>query len=196
MTASGTEAVRRRDAARTRQRLLDAALKRFAHDGYAATTVRDITDDAGVNVALVNRYFQSKEGLFEACLAVAADELRRVAANAPLPDAIRHIITATGEGRITDVLLLLLRTSGDENAERMRVGLLRSASEDLASVAGWRPEDPEGEALMLRAQLVLALAVGVATLRVSTELRPLATAGDEELAVPLREVVDTLLPRS
>ncbi|GAA3163585.1 TetR family transcriptional regulator [Nonomuraea salmonea] len=85
MTGGGTEVVRRRDAARTRQRLLDAALKRFAHDGYAATTVRDITDDAGVNVALVNRYFQSKEGLFEACLEAASEELRRIADHAPHP---------------------------------------------------------------------------------------------------------------
>ena len=66
---------RRRDAASTRQLLLDAARRRFARDGYAATTVRDIADDAGVNVALISRYFDSKEGLFEACLAAAVDEL-------------------------------------------------------------------------------------------------------------------------
>ncbi|WP_345406938.1 hypothetical protein [Nonomuraea salmonea] len=113
----------------------------------------------------------------------------------PIPDAIRHVITATGEGRLTDVLLLLLRTSGDERTERMRVGLLRSTSEDLAAAAGWRPDAPEGEQLMLRAQLVLALSVGVATLRVSTGLRPLATASDEDLAGPLRKAVDALLPR-
>ncbi|GAA3163590.1 hypothetical protein GCM10020001_105460 [Nonomuraea salmonea] len=93
------------------------------------------------------------------------------------------------------MLLLLLRTSGDERTERMRVGLLRSTSEDLAAAAGWRPDAPEGEQLMLRAQLVLALSVGVATLRVSTGLRPLATASDEDLAGPLRKAVDALLPR-
>src|SRR5687768_16792368 len=58
----------RRDAARTRRRLLEAARRRFARDGYATSTVRDIADDAGVNVALISRYFTSKEGLFEACL--------------------------------------------------------------------------------------------------------------------------------
>src|SRR5262249_4490858 len=51
---------RRRDAATTRQLLLDAARQRFAIDGYAATSVRDIAHDAGVNVALINRYFTSK----------------------------------------------------------------------------------------------------------------------------------------
>src|SRR3954467_2700576 len=66
-----------RDAGRTRQLLLDAARRRFAEDGYAATTVRDIAEDAGVNVALTSRYFTSKEGLFEACLSTAGEELRR-----------------------------------------------------------------------------------------------------------------------
>src|ERR1700744_3072446 len=60
--------VRHRDADETRQRLLQAARQRFAQDGYAATTVRDIAMEAGVNVALINRYFTSKEGLFEAYL--------------------------------------------------------------------------------------------------------------------------------
>src|SRR5690242_3532128 len=75
---------RRRDAAQTRAALLDAARCRFARDGYAATTVRDIADDAGVNVALISRYFSSKEGLFEQCLTSAIDELRQVTGDVPL----------------------------------------------------------------------------------------------------------------
>ena len=39
-------AVRSRDAAGTRQLLLQAARIRFARDGYSATTVRDIANDA------------------------------------------------------------------------------------------------------------------------------------------------------
>jgi AcrR family transcriptional regulator len=44
--------VRRRNAAQTRQAPLNAARTRFARDGYASTTVRDIADDAGVNALL------------------------------------------------------------------------------------------------------------------------------------------------
>jgi AcrR family transcriptional regulator len=44
-------------------------------DGYAATSVRDIAADADVNVALINRYFRSKAGLLEACLAATANLL-------------------------------------------------------------------------------------------------------------------------
>ncbi len=72
MTAR-TAVPRRRDAAETRNLLLTAARSRFAANGYTATTVREIADDAGVNVSLISRYFSSKEGLFEACLLGAAD---------------------------------------------------------------------------------------------------------------------------
>ena len=72
---AGTEGARLRDSARTRQRLIAAAMQRFASQGYAAARVRDIGGDAGADPALINRYFDSKEGLFEACLAEASDLL-------------------------------------------------------------------------------------------------------------------------
>ena len=40
------------------------AQRHFTRNGYEATKVREVADEAGVNVALVNRYFGSKEGLF------------------------------------------------------------------------------------------------------------------------------------
>lgn len=46
-----------------RQRLLDAALELFAERGYDGASVRDITEQAGVSVGLVNKHFGSKEGL-------------------------------------------------------------------------------------------------------------------------------------
>src|ERR1043166_5110328 len=100
---------RPRDAARTRRLLLDAARRRFASTGYAATTVRDIADDVGVNVALVNRYFASKEGLFEACLAAAVEELRETTGDVPaegIPQAIaRQAAGPTDDGHPNQVLL-------------------------------------------------------------------------------------------
>jgi AcrR family transcriptional regulator len=48
----------------TRARLLEAAATRFRESGFDATTVRDIAADAGVDPALINRYFGSKAGLF------------------------------------------------------------------------------------------------------------------------------------
>ncbi|EKF41537.1 TetR/AcrR family transcriptional regulator [Nitratireductor indicus] len=47
----------------TRERLLAAALRIFANRGIASATLREITEEAGANVAAVNYYFRSKEEL-------------------------------------------------------------------------------------------------------------------------------------
>lgn len=57
-------APRVRDSTATRRALLDAARELFASDGYDGTTVRAVADKAGVNQALLFRYFGNKEGLF------------------------------------------------------------------------------------------------------------------------------------
>jgi AcrR family transcriptional regulator len=56
---------------RTRTRLLELAIRRFAAEGYRRTSVSDVARDAGLTPAAVYAYFAGKEGLFEA--AVDAD---------------------------------------------------------------------------------------------------------------------------
>lgn len=51
----------------TRARIRDAALDRFPREGFAATTIRAIAEDAGVSPGLVVHHFGSKEGLREEC---------------------------------------------------------------------------------------------------------------------------------
>jgi AcrR family transcriptional regulator len=57
--------------ARTRRRLLDAAITRFSADGFRRTSVSDISRDAGVTPAAAYAYFANKDALFKA--AVDAD---------------------------------------------------------------------------------------------------------------------------
>lgn len=51
-----------------RQRILQEAISRFAHKGSELTTIREITQATQVNLASVNYYFGSKEGLLHAVL--------------------------------------------------------------------------------------------------------------------------------
>lgn len=192
-----------RDAARTRQRLLDIARHRFAVDGYAATTVRAITDEAGVNVALVSRYFGSKEGLFEACLEAAVEDLKDPSAALRDRSGVAHVIAAAlantpGPGQepaIGSLLPLLLRSSGDERAERIRIALLRGFAESMAAVAGWDPGAPDDE-LLMRAQLVMCAGMGLALARSWTPaVEPLASIDRDTLVGAIAELVEVLLPR-
>ena len=54
----------RSDGKATREAILEAAETEFAERGYEAASTRGICTRAGVNVALVNRYFKSKENLY------------------------------------------------------------------------------------------------------------------------------------
>ena len=59
----------------TKTRILDAAERLFASDGFQATSLRDITAGAGVNLAAVNYHFQSKDSLIDAVIARRVEPL-------------------------------------------------------------------------------------------------------------------------
>ncbi|MBL9077903.1 MAG: TetR family transcriptional regulator [Planctomycetes bacterium] len=69
----------------TKQTILDAAEELLAEQGYAATSLRQLTARAGVNLAAVHYHFGGKEALAKAVLArriapINAERLRRLAA--------------------------------------------------------------------------------------------------------------------
>ena len=55
-----------RDA--TRRRILDTAERQFALHGFAGTSLRGITREAGVNVAAIHYHYGSKERLLRATM--------------------------------------------------------------------------------------------------------------------------------
>ena len=54
--------------AATREALLEAATAIFARRGFAATTVREICETAGANIAAINYHFRDKESLYREVL--------------------------------------------------------------------------------------------------------------------------------
>lgn len=67
----------------TKDRILDVAESLFAEHGFGATSMRTITNEAGVNLAAVNYHFGSKDGLVRAIFArrlmpMNAERLRRL----------------------------------------------------------------------------------------------------------------------
>src|SRR5579863_8490992 len=49
----------------TEDRIKEAARKLFTQKGFAAIRTRDIAEEAGINLALLNYYFRSKQKLFD-----------------------------------------------------------------------------------------------------------------------------------
>jgi len=79
-TGAGTKGVPREHR---EEQILEAATELFGSQGFAAASVRDVADRAGISKPLVYAYFGSKEGLLEACLHRAGTlllaEIERVA---------------------------------------------------------------------------------------------------------------------
>lgn len=82
----------------TKEKILDAAEKLFAQDGFHATSLRAITSDAAVNLAAVNYHFGSKEELLEAVIARRLTPLNQ--RRSELLDA--ELEAAADQGRVPD----------------------------------------------------------------------------------------------
>ena len=54
----------------TEEKILLSASKVFTEKGFSGTRTRDIAEEAGINLALLNYYFRSKEKLFEQVMKV------------------------------------------------------------------------------------------------------------------------------
>ncbi|MGW0435616.1 TetR/AcrR family transcriptional regulator [Micromonospora sp. NPDC003197] len=95
-----------------RARIRDVALKRFAADGIAATSVRRIALDARVSAGLVVHHFGSKQGLVDACdayvLAFTKAAWREVDGD---PTRLPHTLRAS-----TSVLGYLTRSMVEQTA--------------------------------------------------------------------------------
>jgi AcrR family transcriptional regulator len=61
-----------------KEHIINHAVELFAEKGFEGTSIRDLAAKAGVNVAMVNYYFGSKEKLFESMLTLKASYTRGV----------------------------------------------------------------------------------------------------------------------
>jgi AcrR family transcriptional regulator len=180
---------RPRNSQATRDQLLRAAMRRFTVLGYDRTTARDVAADAGVNVALINRYFGSKDGLFAEVMRESAHSLEQI--RQPQPASVVDAVISQLEpdawpefGNEHPLVLLLRDIGGHERTDELRRRSLDAVVEQMVEQSYPDQTSPSPDAT-LRAELVLALMAGVLTLRAA---RP-----GSELAVVDKEVLREIL---
>jgi AcrR family transcriptional regulator len=153
-----------RNAGDTRARILAAARIRFALDAYENVGTRDIAADAGVDAALVNRYFGGKEKLFDEAI-VDAFAIKDHFAGVDMSTFGELIATRVIEGSAErrearfDALGILLRASGSP-ATQERVSARFHADFVLPLARLLRGRDAE-----LRAALIASYLIGLATMK-------------------------------
>jgi AcrR family transcriptional regulator len=177
---------RRRDAAATRARLLEAARELFLRQGFRATGLRQVAARAGVDVTLVRRYFGSKQQLFAEATDITGD--LEAILGAPDSEVARGLLVRVlGARRDVDApVLALLRSSGDPAV----VARLKEQFEDAITqplAARISADHPR-----LRADMVTALLIGIGILRALLDKEPMATAGDREIEAVFTEAFQVL----
>jgi TetR/AcrR family transcriptional regulator len=126
------EEPRRRDAARSRQAILDAAERLFAEAGYEAVTLQAVGAAAGVSRGTPGYFFGSKERLYRAVLDRASAELDGLAQ--------RLAAAASGDGALDAALERTVSEYIDfVAARRLMVHLLERESVDGARLTGRAP---------------------------------------------------------
>lgn len=127
---------RGRNAAATKQAILEAARSCFAHEGYDQVGVRDIAALAGIDPSLVNRYFGSKEGLFSEAVSSKFDlsDLIDGDRGALGERLVRFVLKKKPPGQEHDPLVSLLRSSSSDVAGHMlREAMLEGFIRPLAA---------------------------------------------------------------
>lgn len=107
----------------TRDRILAAARRAFAVEGYEGTTVRSIAAHAGCNPALVIRYYGNKEGLFAAAATFDLElpDLSGVSTETLGERLVAHFLDRWERQLDNNELVTLLRTSVNHDGARQRM---------------------------------------------------------------------------
>lgn len=146
----------RSSAADTRRGIAAAAARLFGEQGYDRTSVRSIAAAAGVDPALVIRYFGSKEELFLETIQLHA--IFDAALQAPLPELGERLVRTALEVRGTRALRVyaaLVRASQHARVqEALRVSTRQGFVEPLTARL-------EGPGRRLRARLITAQVLGL-----------------------------------
>ncbi|MGZ8782129.1 MAG: TetR/AcrR family transcriptional regulator [Gaiellaceae bacterium] len=171
----------------TREAIAEAARLQFSQLGYDRTTLRGIAAQAGVDVALVARFYGAKEALFREVMALPPHvaEAMELLADGP---------RATVGRRLAQVIVGML---DDPRSRAIVLGRIRSASShpDAAALvretvtrevgrlaAALTDDEPETRAVLVGVQIV-----GLALARHIVRVEPLAS-------MPAAKVIDYIAP--
>lgn len=187
---------RRKGSGSSRQAVLDAARARFASDGFAATTMRRVAADAGVDVSMVMQFFRSKDELFAAVMNIPESALEKLGTVFEGTDnqlgerVVRAFLQAwEGAPEESEPLMAMLRNAMVNEQARQH---LRDYIESRLMTGGMETLGPDAR---LRAGLALSMLVGLVTGRQIIGVPVLATADRETLVAMLAPAIQhTLLP--
>jgi len=161
-----------KNAAATRDAILASARARFLQESYENVGLREIAGDVGVDVALIGRYFGSKEELFKEVLRAGKkqDWLDPSVPAADLPAYLASLATEEDDAdrrKHSEGLLIMLRSaSSPKAAEVIRQALREDVLEPLAAML----PGPDAD---VRSSMALSIFFGTTVMRTIMAVQPL-----------------------
>ncbi len=175
-----------RKADATRERLLTEGRKLMWMRGYGAVSLREIATAAGVDVALVSRYFGGKRGLFEATLegAFAQEALNELTPDTIVEAVVTLFATAPRNTDDPHVMRLIVMNAHDEDVgELVRAAQAEQFQEPLAAMLGSAE----------KAALFMAAALGLSVAEKSMHLSGIAPVGTPTYEAQVRHMLQAAL---
>jgi AcrR family transcriptional regulator len=171
-------------AQETREKLLLRARTLLWRHGYSNVSLRQIATAAGVDVALVSRYFGGKRGLFEATLEGAFDSPDAHTAEALVNIVVHLFVSHPRTPGAVSILNLLLMNAQDEEVgemvrEAQRVGLQEKTEQAIG--------DP------VRAAMFIAVIMGISVAEKSLQLHGIAPGDALLYEAQLRHMLEAAL---
>jgi AcrR family transcriptional regulator len=179
----------------TRGQIITAARQAFAAKGFAGASMRGIAAEAGVDAALIHHYFENKEQLFLATVALPLEmpqKLEEVAAGGLDGIGERLVRTVLGvwDSDLQPTLIAGIRTTLTDPA------LTRSVGEFLAlEIIGrvLRRDDLPPEEANRRAGLAASQVLGLVIGRYVLQLPLLVSRRSEDLVIEVGPTVQRYL---
>jgi AcrR family transcriptional regulator len=174
-------------AASTRDTMLASARRRFLDESYENVGLRDIARDVGVDVALVGRYFGSKENLFaEVLRGMRCDWLDSEISAEELPAFLAAMVLRKEEAEDRedlDRLLIILRSASSPKASE----LVRTAfREDVIEPVARLLPGPDAER---RVAVAFSILTGTTVMRTFMCVEPLLACCEQGLEQKLTRLL-------
>lgn len=181
---------RPRNAAATRDAILESAIRNFAHSGYDSVGVREIAGEAGVTAMMVNRYFGSKELLFAEAVETSFAVPALIAADSDslAHDAATALVERTNPDAepLAPFLIMLKSVSNPRAVEIVRDAIERHVGQRLARQL---PESGRE----IRTDVMLSVLAGILLMRRVMVTRALDDADPDQLVRVLDAVFTAIV---
>lgn len=177
---------RKRDATATKDSILVAARKVFTDNGFDGAGLREIASIAGVNVALINRYFGSKDKLFKIAI-MDHLELENMFAGDPSTVGQRiadYFLSHDKKKEGYDPTLAILRSTSSESSVKVISQALEASCSDF--LQNMMP-DVDPKVRSAKSGMLVSVMLGYDMMRRVFQINALGEETDDQIRVLLAQ---------